>query len=247
MSRSRAAEPGPSLARRVERVVNAGRILVVEDDESLGTVLVDALRRDGFEAVLERDGRNALQRALGEAFDLIVLDLMLPRMDGYEICRRLRGSDRDLPILMLTARGREEDRVRGLDMGADDYVVKPFSLKELLARVRARLRSRGPEAAKTVLVGEAEVDLGAMKVRRDGQTLPLTKLEAGVLKLFLAHPGEVLSRSRFLDEVWGYDRHPTTRTVDMHVARIRDKIGDAGPSPRFIHTVHGVGYRYDPA
>ncbi len=226
--------------------MSAERILVVEDDESLGTVLVDALRRDGFDALLERDGRAALQRALSESFELIILDLMLPRMDGYEICRRLRGSDRETPVLMLTARGREEDRVRGLDIGADDYVVKPFSLKELMARVRARLRSRHPDAPKTVRLGEAEIDLGAMRVHRSGKTVPLTKLEAGVLKLFLAHPGEVLSRGRFLDEVWGYDRHPTTRTVDMHVARIRDKIGDAGSTPRFIQTVHGVGYRYEP-
>ena len=222
------------------------RLLVVEDDESLGIVLVDALERDGFRPTLERDGRVALTRAMNGLFDLIILDLMLPGLDGYEICRRLRAAGRDVPILMLTARAREEDRVAGLDLGADDYVVKPFSLKELLARVRARLRSRKPLAPEVVHLEGVDIDLGAMQVTRDGATAPLTKLEAGVLALFLANPGEVLSRGRFLDDVWGYHRHPTTRTVDMHVARVREKIGDAGPTPRWIRTVHGVGYRYDP-
>jgi DNA-binding response OmpR family regulator len=227
-------------------VSTKSRILVVEDDESLGAVLVDALQHEGHEAELEPDGRLALRRALDGAYDLIVLDLMLPNVDGYQICQRLRHAGRRVPILMLTARGREEDRVRGLDLGADDYVVKPFSLKELMARVRARLRSYEPETLPVARIGDAEVDLGAMQVTRDGETVPLTKLEAGVLRLFLANPGKVLSRSRFLDEVWGYDRHPTTRTVDMHIARVRDKIGDTGQAARFIHTVHGVGYRYDP-
>ena len=168
-------------------------------------------------------------------------------MDGYEVCRRVRAAGNAVPILMLTARAREEDRVQGLDLGADDYVVKPFGLQELMARVRARLRARKPLAPETASVGEAEIDLAAMTVTRDGETVPLTKLEAGVLSLFLANPGQVLPRGRFLDEVWGYHRHPTTRTVDMHVARVRDKLGDGGPNPRFIRTVHGVGYRYDPA
>ena len=223
------------------------RLLVVEDDESLGIVLVDALEREGFRAELERDGRTALSRALVTPFDLVVLDLMLPGMDGYEVCRRLRSAGRDVPILMLTARAREEDRVQGLDLGADDYVVKPFSLKELMARIRARLRARKPLAPALVELGDMEIDLGAMQIHRAGdESVPLTKLEAGVLSLFLANPGQVLSRGRFLDEVWGYHRHPTTRTVDMHVARVREKIGDAGPTPRWIHTVHGVGYRFDP-
>lgn len=227
--------------------MSGASILVVEDDESLGTVLVDALSREGHAAELVRDGRVGLRRALDGDWALLILDLMLPNVDGYEICRRMRQAGRDVPILMLTARGREEDRVRGLDMGADDYVVKPFSLKELMARVRARLRTHEPPPPLVAWMGDAEVDLGAMRVRCAGAVSSLTKLEAGVLRLFLANPGQVLSRSRFLDEVWGYDRHPTTRTVDMHVARVRDKIGDSGPAPRLIHTVHGVGYRYDPA
>ena len=219
---------------------------MVEDDESLGVVLVDALEREGFRTELERDGRTALSRALAAPFDLVLLDLMLPGMDGYEVCRHLRAAGRDVPILMLTARAREEDRVHGLDLGADDYVVKPFSLKELMARIRARLRARKPLAPERVKLGDMEIDMGGMLILRGEESVQLTKLEAGVLSLFLANPGQVLSRSRFLDEVWGYHRHPTTRTVDMHVARVRDKIGDAGPTPRWIHTVHGVGYRFDP-
>ncbi len=221
------------------------RLLLVEDDESLGAVLLDALENEGYRADWNRDGRAALDAALATPYDLVVLDLMLPSMDGYEICRRLRSAGRDVPILMLTARGREEDRVMGLDLGADDYVVKPFSLKELLARIRARLRAKRPVAPELVVIGDAEIDLGAMQIRRDGTTIALTKLEAGVLALFLANPGQVLSRARFLDEVWGYHRHPTTRTVDMHVARVREKLGDGGPHPRWIKTVHGMGYRFD--
>ena len=221
------------------------RLLLVEDDESLGSVLLDALEREGYRATWERDGRAALKHALTGLYDLLVLDLMLPGMDGYEICRRVRAAGIDVPILMLTARAREEDRVRGLDLGADDYVVKPFSLKELLARVRARLRARKPLPPEVVELEDVVIDLGSMQIRREGCVTALTKLEAGVLALFLANPGQVLSRGRFLDEVWGYHRHPTTRTVDMHVARVREKLGDAGPHPRWIRTVHGMGYRFD--
>ncbi len=223
------------------------RILVVEDEESLAMVLGDALENEGYETEVVGDGRTALDRALTGRFDLVLLDLMLPRMDGYEVCRRIRASDNDTQVLMLTARGREEDRVKGLDLGADDYVIKPFSLKELLARVRARLRAGESTTSQTVSVGHAEVDFDAMVVRRNGAATDLTRLEAGVLRLLLANPNKVLSRKQFLDEVWGYDRYPTTRTVDMHVARLREKLGDDGDRPQFIHTVHGVGYRYDPA
>jgi len=226
--------------------VSHPRILLVEDDESLGFVLVDALEREGYRPTWSREGRAALELALRDPWDLILLDLMLPGMDGHEICKRVRAAGVDVPILMLTARAREEDRVQGLDLGADDYVVKPFGLKELLARIRARLRARKPLAPELVTVGTAQVDLAAMTVTRAGETVALTKLEAGVLTLFLANPGQVLPRGRFLDEVWGYHRHPTTRTVDMHVARVREKLGDAGATPRFIRTVHGVGYRFDP-
>jgi DNA-binding response OmpR family regulator len=227
--------------------VSADRLLVVEDDESLGVVLSDALRDAGWRVDLERDGERALARATEGGYALVLLDLMLPRLDGFDVLRRLRAAGDRTPVLILTARGREEDRVKGLDLGADDYVVKPFSMRELLARVRARLRPAAGAEAAAVRVGEADVDLVAMTVRRDGEPeAALTKTEAEVLRLFLRHPREVLSRKRFLDEVWGLHAYPTTRTVDMHVARLREKLGDGGEAPRFIRTVHGVGYRYDP-
>jgi DNA-binding response OmpR family regulator len=226
--------------------VPTAKILVVEDDESLGMVLSDALKQEGHRVHLERDGAKAAEAATARRWDLILLDLMLPHVDGLEICRRVRAKGLQTPVLMLTARGREEDRVQGLDLGADDYLVKPFGMRELLARVRARLRQGAPPPASTLRFGAADVDLGAMLSRRGGRETPLTKTEAGLVRLFSKHPRVVLTRNRFLDEVWGYDRYPTTRTVDMHVARLREKIGDDGAAPRFIVTVHGVGYRYDP-
>jgi two-component system response regulator MprA len=223
------------------------RLLLVEDDESLQTVLGDALRDAGFRVDLERDGERGLAKATVERYSLVLLDLMLPTLDGFEVLRRLRAGGDRTPVLVLTARGREEDRVRGLDLGADDYVVKPFSMRELLARVRARVRASTEPVPDLARVGTAAVDLVAMVVRREGgDEEHLTKTEADVLRLFLRHPREVLTRKRFLDEVWGYDSYPTTRTVDMHVARLREKLGDGGDTPRFIRTVHGVGYRYDP-
>jgi len=224
-----------------------GRILVVEDDETIGIALVDALAHEGFRPHLEANGQRALERATASKFDLILLDLMLPGLDGYEVCRRLRASGDRTPILVLTARGREEDRVKGLDLGADDYVVKPFSLKELLARVRARLRAASAPPADRMRIGDADVDFVAHLLKRDGRETTLTKTEVAILRLFAHNPGVVLSRNRFLDEVWGLKHFPSTRTVDMHVARVREKLGDDGDDPKVIRTVHGVGYRYDAA
>lgn len=217
-------------------------VLIVEDDESLGLALVDAFERDGYRVDHVVDGREALERGLARRFDLIVLDLMLPGMDGYEVCKRLRAAGRDSPILMLTARGREEDRVHGLDLGADDYLCKPFSLRELLARARARVRAKKPIAPQRVAFDGIEIDLGARVVREGNRVAQLTPLETGMLSILLAHRAEVVTRHRFLDEVWGYDRHPTTRTIDMHMARLRAKLG----ADDVIATVHGVGYRFDP-
>lgn len=222
------------------------RILVVEDDASLALVLADALSHEGHHALVERDGQRALERARASRFDLVILDLMLPSLDGTEVCRRLRRDGVTTPVLMLTARGREEDRVRGLDAGADDYVTKPFSVRELLARVRARLRATTAPPSDVVRVGDAEVDFVAHVLRRAGVETPLTKTELGMLRVFARNPGVVLPRARFLDEVWGLRTFPTTRTVDMHVLRLREKLGDDGAEPRHLRTVHGVGYRYDP-
>ncbi len=226
--------------------MSAEKILVVEDDESLALVLSDALKQEGWRVERASDGETALGRCLEGRFDLVLLDLMLPRVDGYEICRRMRAARNRTPVLILTARGREEDRVKGLDLGADDYVTKPFSMVELLARIRARLRATRTAVPDRLRIGDAEVDFQAMRVMRGAVAEEITKTEAAVLRLFLEHPGEVLSRNRFLDQVWGLNHFPSTRTVDMHVARVREKIGDSGADPRFIKTVHGVGYRYDP-
>ncbi|MCC7139919.1 MAG: response regulator transcription factor [Planctomycetes bacterium] len=222
------------------------KILVVEDDESLALVLSDALGHEGYRALVERDGQRALERATATRFDLVILDLMLPTLDGTEVCRRLRRAGVRTPVLMLTARGREEDRVRGLDAGADDYVTKPFSVRELLARVRARLRATTAPPSDVVRMGDAEVDFVAHVLRRGGAEVALTKTELGMLRVFARNPGVVLPRARFLDEVWGLRSFPTTRTVDMHVLRLREKLGDVGDEPRHLRTVHGVGYRYDP-
>ena len=224
--------------------MNGAKILLVEDDPSLQLVVGDALERAGYDVEWIVDGRAALKRARSGDFALLVLDVMLPTLDGFEICRTLRREGSASQILMLTARGREEDRIRGLDLGADDYLVKPFALQELLARVRARLRGLGTPGADSVRIGEARVDFEAMTVTRAGEVVNMTRLEAGVLRLLIARRGKVVSRGAFLDEVWGYDRHPTTRTVDMHVARVRDKLGGVGGDA--IHTVHGMGYRFDP-
>ena len=222
----------------------SARILVVEDDESLGLVLVDALTQEGYEPVLQQDGVTALETALARRFDLVILDLMLPRMDGLQVCKRLREAGRRTPVLMLTARGREEDRVKGLDVGADDYLVKPFSLKELLARVRARLRAGVGALPDVVRFGGAEVDFAALVVRRGEATAALTKTEADLLRFLARHPGVALSRKRFLDEVWGYERFPTTRTVDTHILRLRRKFEADPDRPVHIVTIHGQGYRF---
>ena len=226
--------------------MTGSKILIVEDDETLGMALEDALKQDGYRVSLEKDGAKALARVLKDRFDLVLLDLMLPNVDGFTICRRMRAEGNRTPVLMLTARGREDDRVKGLDAGADDYLIKPFSMRELQARVRARLRAAEITLPTTVKVRDAEIDLAALVIRRDGANVSLTKTEADLLKVFLKHPGQVLTRKRFLDEVWGLNHYPTTRTVDMHIARLREKLGDEREDAPLIATVHGVGYRFDP-
>ena len=218
------------------------RLLIIEDDASLSLVLSDAMRDQGYEVTTTDDGRKGLALARTEAFDLLLLDLMLPGMGGYEICERLRADGLRTQIIMLTARGREEDKIKGLDLGADDYLAKPFSLDELLARVRARLRAARPDRDDRFEVGTATVDFRKMVIEGPGGELAMTPTESGVLRILLEHPGEVIGRSRFLEEVWGYKRAPSTRTVDMHVARVREKLGHSDA----IVTVHGMGYRYDP-
>lgn len=231
-------EPGPRLLPR---------ILVVEDERPMRTVLQDCLERQGYRVLLAEDGAAALELALREQPDLILLDIMMPRLDGLTVCAELRRLARAVPVLMLTAKGATEDRVRGLDVGADDYLVKPFSREELLARVRALLRraSRNVAGPDRVIFGEARIDFTQRRAWLREVPVDLTAKEFAMLRLLLERPGAVISRERFLDVVWGYTAFPTTRTVDRHIATLRSKLGDDADHPRWIRTVHRAGYRFD--
>jgi len=223
------------------------RLLVIEDELPMRTALSDALGAEGYRVLTAADGQTGLQRALEEKPDLILLDIMMPRMDGFTVCAELRRLANPSPILMLTAKGQIEDRVRGLDVGADDYLVKPFSTEELLARVRALLRRvrKQTHALTTLVLDPVEVDLARQTARRGRREIHLTAKEFALLRLMAETPGEPVARDRFLDAVWGYTAFPTTRTVDNHIASLRAKIETNPEEPRWIKTVHGVGYRLD--
>jgi DNA-binding response OmpR family regulator len=223
------------------------RILVVEDELPMRTVLRDCLERHGYRVLLAGDGEIALEKALKEKPDLILLDIMMPKLDGFAVCAELRRLTQTVPILFLTAKGKVEDRVAGLDAGADDYLIKPFSREELLARVRALLRrtERQARALTKVTLGEMEIDFVQQKAWRAGRRLEFTAKEFAMLRLFCECPGAVISRDRFLDVVWGYTAFPTTRTVDKHIVSLRHKIEVNPDRPRWIATVHGVGYRLE--
>jgi len=223
------------------------RILVVEDELPMRTVLRDCLERRGYRVLLAADGASALDKALQEKPDLIVLDVMMPKLDGFAVCAELRRMGNPAPVLFLTAKGSVQDRVTGLDAGADDYLVKPFSREELLARVRAlwRRAQRQTRALTTVAFGAVKIDFAGQCAWRAGEPLELTPKEFAMLRLLLESPGEVVSRDRFLDVVWGYTAFPTTRTVDKHIVGLRQKLEDNPEEPRWITTVHGVGYRFE--
>jgi DNA-binding response OmpR family regulator len=221
------------------------RILVVEDETAMRVALRDILASEGYRALTASDGEAGLAKALDEKPDLILLDVMLPKLDGFAVCAELRRISNRTPVLMLTAKGQVQDRVTGLDSGADDYLVKPFSTEELLARVRALLRRatadrRSPGA---VILGEIEVDFSKMTARRGGRPLYLTAKEFAILRLLAEAEGEPVTRERFLDLAWGYTSFPSTRTVDNHIASLRAKVEEDPAAPRWIVTVHGVGYR----
>ena len=221
------------------------RILIVDDEPEIVRGLEDNLRFEGYETLAATSGEQGLARALGEAPDLVLLDVMMPTLSGWDVCRELRRRGIDVPIIMLTARGEEADRVRGLELGADDYVAKPFSLRELLARVRAVLRRPGPrQKFEALAFGDVRVHLRGRRVTRGGRALALTRKEFDLLVYLVEHRGEIVTRDRLLDEVWGYERFPTTRTVDTHVLRLRRKLEADPDRPRFIETVHGQGYRF---
>ena len=221
------------------------RILIVDDEPAIVRGLEDNLRFEGYETLAATSGEEGLARALGEAPDLVLLDVMMPTLSGWDVCRELRRRGVDVPVIMLTARGEEADRVRGLELGADDYVTKPFSLRELLARVRAVLRRPGPrQKFEALAFGDVRVHLRGRRVTRGGRPLTLTRKEFDLLVYLVEHRGEIVTRDRLLDEVWGYERFPTTRTVDTHVLRLRRKLEIDPDRPRFIETVHGQGYRF---
>lgn len=225
------------------------RVLIIEDELPMRTALADALGAAGYRIITADDGAAGLERAVTEKPDLILLDIMMPRLDGFAVCAELRRLGHTEPILMLTAKGQVEDRVTGLDAGADDYLVKPFSTDELLARVRALLRRTGRQArgVRELVLGDTRIDLVLQRAWRGAKELHLTAKEFAMLRLLAGAEGQPVSREQFLDLVWGYGAFPTTRTVDNHVASLRSKL-EADPSqPRWIRTVHGVGYRLEPS
>lgn len=225
------------------------RVLVIEDELAMRTVLCDCLSRHGYRVLSASEGAEGLDRATSERPDLVLLDLMLPRLDGFAICQELRRRGYDGVVLVVTARGRVEDRVRGLDLGADDYLVKPFSRDELLARVRALLRRRTTITSRPggiFVFGDVRVDLDAYRVWKNQREVPLARKEFAMLRLMIEQSGRVISREEFLDRVWGVTAFPTTRTVDKHIVSLRQKIESDPARPLWIQTVHGAGYRFTP-
>ena len=218
------------------------RLLLIEDELPLRTAVRDALQDEGWRVITAADGEDGLAKALREKPDVLILDIMLPKLDGYALCRELRRLGHRVPVLMLTARGQVEDRVHGLDCGADDYLVKPFSLVELKARLRALHRRSKQEAGmpECVSFGDLKVNLVQRRVTRGGRAVPLTAKEYGTLALLIQHAGQTVSREQFLDLVWGHASFPTTRTVDNHIARLRTRLA----TDRIV-TVPKAGYRLD--
>jgi len=223
------------------------RILVVEDDLAILTGLSMNLRFEGYEILQAQDGRQGLARALDEAPDLVVLDVMLPELNGFEVLKELRQRGRDTPVVVLSAKGAEMDKIVGLNLGADDYVVKPFGLQELLARIKAVLRRRYPPAAQALVgFGDVQVDLTAKTVTRSGQPVEFTAQEFKLLAHFLAHPGRTFSREELLSAAWGYAYEGSARTVDNFMRQLRLKLEPDPEAPVHFLTVRGLGYRFDP-
>jgi DNA-binding response OmpR family regulator len=221
------------------------RLLIIEDEYAMRRALEDTLTAAGYRVLVASDGAGGLERALAEKPDLILLDVMMPKLDGFAVASELRRVGCSMPILMLTAKGAIDDRVAGLDAGADDYLVKPFSTDELLARVRALLRrtQRGGKSVLQVQLGETTLDFARQTATRAGQELRLTAKEFAMLRLLAEAEGEPVARERFLDVVWGFSAFPTTRTVDNHMAGLRAKLEAVPAQPRYLRTVHGIGYR----
>ena len=222
------------------------KVLIVEDDQAMAVALRDGFTYEGYAVHVARDGAAGLRMAEERSHDLVILDVMLPRMSGLDVCRQLRSSGNDTPIIMLTARGQEIDKVLGLKTGADDYVTKPFSFLELMARVEAVLRrtSKSLETVEQVSFGDVELNFKTFEASKGGRALELSPREFKMMKYFVEHRGEVVTRDQLLDHVWGYEGLPLTRTVDMHIAKLRQKIEDTPSDPRHVITVHRVGYKF---
>jgi DNA-binding response OmpR family regulator len=223
------------------------KVLVIEDDLAILRGLKDNLEYESYEVLIAADGEAGYCLIKEKKPDLVILDLMLPKMNGYELCRKVRGENIATPILMLTARGEEIDRVMGLDLGADDYITKPFSIAELLARVRAVLRRvqkvKAGDLPSELHLGDVSVDFVRFEARKGGKILSLSRKEFGVLRYLAGRAGEVVTRDEILDEVWGYGQYPSTRTVDNHIALLRNKLEEDPARPSRLLTIHGVGYK----
>jgi len=225
--------------------VSVARIPVVEDEPRLAQGLEDDLKLEGYEVEVARDGETAALRAQEQPFDLIVLDVMLPRKDGFEVCRELRRAGLRTPVILLTAKAQESDKVLGLELGADDYVTKPFSPRELRARIKAVLRRAAGETPEVYRFGDVEVDFTRYQIRRAGKPVEVTPLEFKLLAAFVRSRGRVLSRDQLLDEVWGRGTFVTDRVIDTHITNLRKKIEPEPAAPRYLISVRGVGYRFD--
>lgn len=224
------------------------KLLIIEDELPMRTALCETLTSEGYKVRSAADGETGLHRALTEEHDLILLDVMMPKLDGYAVCQELRRRGRKTPVLMLTAKGMVDDRVSGLDAGADDYLVKPFAMRELLARVRALLRreARAATEPESLTLGAVRIDFINQTATREGRSLAMTQKEFAMLRLMAGRPGEIISRETFLDEVWEYNAWPTTRTVDNFIATLRAKLEPDADRPQLIETVRGAGYRLMP-
>ena len=229
-------------------------ILVAEDDPNILTGLVDTLESEGYRVTTATNGEEALRLFEAEKFDLLILDIMMPEISGYDVCKKIRSNDEDTPIIMLTAKNEEIDKVVGLQLGADDYVSKPFGVHELLARIQAVLRrskrnnmqqNNNPDTPESFQFGDVMIDTKKYRMTGKNKNLDLSEREIMLLRHFYSHPNEVLSRDQLLNAVWGIDYYGTTRTLDQHIAQLRKKIEKDPSSPCLIKTVHRIGYRYE--
>lgn len=220
------------------------QILIVEDEPDMALGLKHNFEYEGYRVTVARDGSEGLDAALSNQYDLLILDVMLPLISGLDVCRQLRRKGLTIPIIMLTARGQEMDKVIGLETGADDYVTKPFSIKELLARVRAHLRRQSRQPIHHYQLGDIDLDFLHYKATRSDAPLDLSPREFEILRYLIEHKGETVTRDQLLDDVWGYDNYPITRTIDNHIAKLRQKVEPVPSDPQYIITVHRIGYRF---